>query len=742
MQGAAPSRNSRKSKKAKSSAKNNVRRQSVQDGGATSSVQDGQKIFALIIGINEYGHKGRYDLKGAVADAEKVQAFICTKLKVPDTNISKLHNKDATRSAIIDGFRSLENNEKIVRNDATIIIYYAGHGAVADKPKDWTDWPVFENKIEMLCPADMSFPDSCASSDKPVEGIPDRTISRLLLDLSAAKGDNIILILDCCHSAGLNRSSNSALQPRRISSSLIKISPDCDSAIYSREIRKSRSAEAITKSGFSGSLWYSHVLLAACGRRESAMEEYKEGVFTRALLNVLEENNLKELTYQSLMQYVVSMLKDVSQTPHWDGKHTLRRIFCSPEEAADTHRVVCDRHAPGHREHNRLRLMSGFFHGTTRNSEFKIYRTDLASDTKPLATALVDEVDEFVSYLTISSPNEHIVFASGGNDRPWYARLTKAANVELAVYCNDSTFLTRVRETCATKLMVTVKGASTLDEASLFLKVEEKTVSFERQRGERNLLFGLAEDFPWNIYRTISVDDIADIRQIINHYAHFTYHLTRRSVHLQITDLVSIEMRELGLEGGLRTPVGPNMLQQLPGGGVKPIQVDVVSDKKAKTKYGFSVRNISEIDNLYVYLLCFEASDLEIALYFSPPMAPRDNGPIDGPLGRDSPLYLGFPREDDMKPVIFNVPDESVDVCFFQFFVATEPVNIRSLLQSPIGKCMQARRAELYDDSPPTAGKWASMTIPVIQNAAKTRRKAGHTTHDTKPGVPLHNSWT
>ncbi|KAK0498876.1 caspase domain-containing protein [Armillaria luteobubalina] len=648
-------------------------------GDRATSVQNGKKIFALIIGIDDYGHDG-HNLKGAKADADKFEKFVRDKLNAPpNTNIFNLRDKHATRSAIINGFRSLENNKAIVRNDATTIIYYAGHGAVADKPKDWVDWPAPENKLEMLCPADMSFPDSSVStgSSSKVDGIPDRTINRLLLDFSVAKGDNIILILDCCHSAGLNRSFDPAVRQRQILSSIpIEISLDCDSAIYSRQ-EISASGEAITKSGFSGSLWYSHVLLAACSRREFALEEYQEGVFTRALLNVLNNNDLKKLTYRSLI---------LKQTPHWDGRHVVRRIFSSPEEAADRSRVVCDCLVPDGPGHNRLRLMSGSLHGTTKGSTFEIYKTDLACDLELLATASVDEVgDAFVSYLTIFPPNEHI-FARDGKYHFWYARLTKS-NIAFTVYCKDREFLARIKtdacatETCAIELLVTVDSASTPDEANLLLEVKEGSVSFERYGGERKNL-GVVKDFPWSIHPTrgVGVDDIAIIRQIINHYAHFTYHLTRKSIE-RITKFISIEMRS-----GCSTSSDVIFESKMSHASeaVEPVQVtvDMTLDEKKRTSYGFEVRNVwKETRGLYIYLLYFDASTLQIDVFYSPQMGMGSNGAVDSRLGKTSPLVLGLGGNlNDMQPVTFELPqDQNVDVCFFQFIVATEPVDVKSI---------------------------------------------------------------
>ncbi len=81
-------------------------------------------------------------------------------------------------------------NNAAIQQDA-IIVYFAGYGAITTKPVEWTDWETPNNAIEMLCPTDIGIVDK--TSDV-VSGIPDRTINQLLLELSFAKGNNIV----CC----------------------------------------------------------------------------------------------------------------------------------------------------------------------------------------------------------------------------------------------------------------------------------------------------------------------------------------------------------------------------------------------------------------------------------------------------------------------------------------------------------------------------------------------------------------
>lgn len=120
----------------------------------------------MIIGIDEYKYEGYTNLGAAVA-------------------------RQATRKGITDRFKNLIHNPTISPG-MSVIIYYAGHGALAPKSKEWTNWQTPDNQIQMLCPTDMRVLDV---NKKVVEGIPDRTISKLLRELVTAKGNNIVCVV-------------------------------------------------------------------------------------------------------------------------------------------------------------------------------------------------------------------------------------------------------------------------------------------------------------------------------------------------------------------------------------------------------------------------------------------------------------------------------------------------------------------------------------------------------------------
>ena len=274
-------------------------------------------VLAVVIGINRYLFSEYDDLQGAVADADAFEKFLTEQLKVPRANILSLRNEKATRDAILSSFQWLRDDVTYKKDEASILFYFAGHGAQTTKPEGWEDWVTTTGKIEMLCPSDIGMPSISSNPEEEPEeaihGIPDRTISTLLNHISDIKGNNLVgdiacrslsrrltfaqtLILDCCSSGGINR-NESELVIRRISEPP-KLKPTSDQSIWSRELRSGGIA-----AGFSGKFHGSHVLLAACGRDQFAFESPREhrGLFTMSLMKVLKSEEFNTLTYVSLM---------------------------------------------------------------------------------------------------------------------------------------------------------------------------------------------------------------------------------------------------------------------------------------------------------------------------------------------------------------------------------------------------------------------------------------------------------
>jgi hypothetical protein len=144
-------------------------------------------LHALIIGIDQYKNADSQtltNLSGAIADATEVERFLIQDLHVPPENIVTLRDSDATRDHILSQFKQLAENPRIQFGDP-ILIFYAGHGALARAPSCWPS----SSNIQMILPHDFL---PWTSQEKCEQGIPDLIIGALLEKIAREKGDNIV----------------------------------------------------------------------------------------------------------------------------------------------------------------------------------------------------------------------------------------------------------------------------------------------------------------------------------------------------------------------------------------------------------------------------------------------------------------------------------------------------------------------------------------------------------------------
>ncbi|KAK0445813.1 caspase domain-containing protein [Armillaria borealis] len=672
-------------------------------GGDTPDLRK-RETFALVIGINKYQWVPNEYLQGAVRDAENFKSYLLEYRRVPAANVFNLRDEQATRSAIIQKFRDLERNPRIIPGEAAIIIYFAGHGAVARKPTTWTNWETPSGNVEMLCPADINAPDA---NGKVIEGIPDRTISRLLLDLSKAKGNNITLILDCCHAAGMNRGYGNSESRSRNFQGIQNLSPTCDEHIYSH----TTSSQDNGVSGFSNSFFRSHVLLAACKHGQTAREQNREGVFTKALLRALKELSPGDPppTYLSLIKHLTDMPHD--QTPQLDGKYVRRRLFDCWQEPASNSMIPCHK---GNRKRwpSSLILHAGLLHGIEKDSTFEIFESEAPPKMKaPVATLKVTEVENAISRLMLTSPDSDI-FTVNTRQPLWYARLRNTSG-RLKIYCDDRGVLAWIpTDSDESRLTVPVISVSTPEEADLCLTVKDNTVFFHR--GKRISEFSSC--FP--CYPSCPVHARADTRDFINHYAHFTSHLAAKSP-VPITDFVAIKMIKLDDTGESDSEV---VLTPAKNGAHTEVVVDTSIPFPDRDHYGFTIYNRCGVE-LYIYLLYLDATKSEIDAWYSSRKG-QNEGSVDSCLGKElnSKLTLGH-GSSAMQPLTFDVPDgQDEDVCFIKIFVTTKAVDIGPIEQPESPRADGKLRSAMLVPkkiATPSGLKWASKTITIVSKRNK-----------------------
>ncbi|KAJ7500002.1 caspase domain-containing protein [Mycena latifolia] len=253
-----------------------------------------QRLFAFIVGINQYRSDAVSNLQGCVKDAESVRDVLLQRSK--DAQVCLLSDTSATQADIIKMFNEhLIDNPRIIRNDP-IVVYFACKGLRLMAPPG-----ALGRDLDVLLPYDF-----CAG----VSGISDITIHALLCQLAQKKGENITFILDSSFSRWVPRGGKFAHRSELSSEALSHISqPFGDPAQYG---------------GFFSESATPYVLLAACRQHELAWETSDGGSFTQSFATVMREENA--VTYRELL--VKLNLRD--QNPISIGHQPDRFLFSIP----------------------------------------------------------------------------------------------------------------------------------------------------------------------------------------------------------------------------------------------------------------------------------------------------------------------------------------------------------------------------------------------------------------------------
>ena len=154
------------------------------------------RLYALLVGINEYP-KPIPNLQGCVNDVDAMVAYLedRTTQSGIELHLLTLKNKQAKRSAIIQGFR--EHLGKATQDDF-VLFAFSGHGSQANAPEaHWTIEP--DRMNETLVCWDSRLREDWDLADKELAG---------LIAEVACSEPQITIILDCCHAGSGSRVSD------------------------------------------------------------------------------------------------------------------------------------------------------------------------------------------------------------------------------------------------------------------------------------------------------------------------------------------------------------------------------------------------------------------------------------------------------------------------------------------------------------------------------------------------------
>ncbi|KIK91180.1 hypothetical protein PAXRUDRAFT_150073 [Paxillus rubicundulus Ve08.2h10] len=314
------------------------------------------RVFALLIGIDDYKSGRIWNLEACADDARRMKQWLVQDLHVPSSNVAVLLNRQATKRHIEDTFMThLVNNPDISQGDA-LLLYFAGHGSSMSAPRDWCEGK--PRYVQVLCPYDHD----TKGPEGRVAGISDRSLFAMLGELSAVKGDNITLILDCSFSSP--QLAANAHDRRGVRCTLTEKArkEDLFSGLWRGAIGKKFDGEH----GFYQDDTKSHTLLAACKPGEMATEWKEGGRFTQEFLAMKNLVPLHQLNYLELSERL-SPAGNVSQHPVCFGRHKDRIIFDGIPFVPDMNFV------PVEGKNDGLRLQMGAIHGVVEGTEFSVH---------------------------------------------------------------------------------------------------------------------------------------------------------------------------------------------------------------------------------------------------------------------------------------------------------------------------------------------------------------------------------
>ncbi|KAG8706556.1 hypothetical protein FRC09_002353 [Ceratobasidium sp. 395] len=684
--------------------------------------EPGSRLHALVIGIDLYAELNI--LTGAVADADAITSFLEDDLKVPRRQIINLRNELASRAAIIQALQEFRENPGIQIGDP-ILIFYAGHGGLGQAKQQWKTEYGYD-QIQVIFPCD--YGTKPQGSKEIVNCIPDRTIRILLNGLAEAKGNNITVIFDCCHSASGSRVDDieDSISSRiaRDANVQVTVPYDIDSDIVSptaqplsllqRKMADSRSPKLPLYTDQA-----SHIHLAACGSEEKAWEEGGRGVFTTALLSYIQASRINKITYQNLLDALPSLPK---QTPHCYGIHKSRILFNSRIPSRKTTLV------PVRREQDAWILQAGIASGVTKGSVWELYdqptedsRTlGLLHAHTPKVSSTVLEGD--IKYPCSPSP---MTLVRTGLGR-LYARLIRpGTGHELRVYfspeakslvfppgCDDDATDTEAAEEqeigytvfpSPGKADIIVEVYHPADATSDRRPLDtEPEVTFTLRNSQAEMV-GMAK----LKNKTRARRD--EVEAVLFAAARWNWHLKRIGPS-RARSVVSLELMKLGtMYGDYMMPVD-EPLENLNKAGLVDIKV------KEEDQYGVKLSSQARVP-LYIRVFYFDSSDFSILDMFG---HSRANGHPDPDIPAHGQLMIGDGSNSGALLSFGLAPGTELEMGFIKVFWSTDPLELDDVAQdsgfgfSTYGET-SGRRVTLASRNAPK--DWGTILLTMVQRA-------------------------
>ncbi|KDR74065.1 hypothetical protein GALMADRAFT_250798 [Galerina marginata CBS 339.88] len=646
------------------------------------------RLFALLIGINDYKAAEIDSLRGAVADALAFKDYLMSHLQVPRSQITALLKEKASRSAIIRAFQRLQDDPRIKDGDP-IFIFYAGHGSELLSPRPWHTGGA-GSKFQVIVPQDY-----CTRPGREVHVIPDRTIGALLKAIADKKGNNITVVFDCCHAASGTRGP----KENNLSTTLVltrsvelesTIPEDLDQDIWDISTRGMYVPPGYQHAGLN-----SHVLLAACGAGEKAKEVNGHGEFSTALLTLLRTTGPDTLRYRDILHKIDQI---PSQNPQCEGINQNRYLFDGKILP-----LTYPPYAIQHQKNGSIVMQAGSAHGVTLGATFAVYPDSGSIYERPLGNFVIRTLSDFSS-----------IMAPASRSLPFFLLPPQAVAVQtnaslkedLRLYIppRDHSLLSLIWNSNRDRSNITVTRVGRELDAHLAISRGWDKVVF--QVTDRNVTqYGFHQRFDLN-HAELDGDPkrLNHILKGVAHYYWLLYHIhPERS--LQVMNSIQIEFHKLIPSSDhpdhpdLR-PFGPNLCIDN--------RIEFVAEEGYA--YGLTLTNLGP-HNYFPNVLYFDNTDLTVDMDYHPPTSGPFKPDVPLPAGRS--LTIGYGAGGSKPRMYIFRPEHTVQVGFFKLLISNKPLGDLSHLtqtESPFsyyrgaGRCDWKRDIEI----------WSSLLVPVI----------------------------
>jgi WD40 repeat protein len=256
-------------------------------GGAISLVDKNATLYLVVVGINKYKNPAM-SLNYALADATafKDEAEKDAQSEVTNIKTYFITDEKADKAGITAAFAEVQ---KLARPQDVFVFYYAGHGVISEKNKDFYLVP---NDV-----ADLKNVDAALE----LHGIPSHALQKYAIDIAAQKQ---VFILDACQSAG------------------------AFATLLTDNGNQQKSLSVVARS--TGTHW-----IAASGSQQFANEfsQLGHGAFTYVLLKAMggEAANNKMITVNGLKNFlqlgVPDLMKKYNGTPQYPASYGFGNDF-------------------------------------------------------------------------------------------------------------------------------------------------------------------------------------------------------------------------------------------------------------------------------------------------------------------------------------------------------------------------------------------------------------------------------